>query len=885
MQVNRRKTLLILAVVLSIACRRTEALELKSGFGGTVSAWNVAGPFVEQQEVGFDEKGNPSLSGKQPWRFTANLPRALSSIRKRKSPGYIYVHTRLRVPHASTPSMLRVVSSGKPRMWIDGKIARTAVEEGAYGVISLAALQPGRVHSLLLEVKRPFIAVYAPSATVLAPADQPAASLLAEALQPVAVPQHASAGERVVVRWSFPGSYPALKEHFTLTSFVEREDGSKSEISSVKVYVEDVISGTCRIAFTYPAETPMVKVYGEVSFGKARARTAPATAYNPTVILRRMCILEDDLQARGERTAPAAEALELAMEKLHLLLGRKPLPSASAVASAWNETKEALKALKTGRKRRLPTGRVIEMTYRSRIDDSVQPYRLYLPHAYRRDREKLSLIVFLHGYSPDITKACDWWDYLPFSLLWTAERLPAIVAAPFGRGNTDFQGVGEEDVLKVISEAKRHFRIDEDRVFLCGVSMGGSGTWSIAAHHPSLFAGAIPVAGRSDFALWRKRWNEPVPSYAPLFVHGDFAVDLACNFLNLPVFCIHGGSDVVVAPEHSRRMVSRIRRIGGKVIYREMPGRPHVVWEEAFAMEELRTWLGSLRRTKAPRRVTLRTYSPKYGHAYWLGIERITRWTKPAYVDAKIAADGTLRIAAENVSLLRIDPKVIGHITKIVVRGKGEWKPINRNPDGLIEVVPGSSKDIYKSPRLCGPFREIFSGPFIVVYGDTPADKATAQAFGKQWIDFSQGRVTLVPAERVTPEELKENNVVLVGSFVSNPVLRRIRKKIPFHLGADGVKLFGKFFRKGTHNGFIGIYPSPFARNRYVGFIWGRLWGTHLPRNHVWDEVPDFLVFCSCSKGRKEVVDILFCGYFDSDWKTPVITGGIPLSSASHKTR
>ena len=65
----------------------------------------------------------------------------------------------------------------------------------------------------------------------------------------------------------------------------------------------------------------------------------------------------------------------------------------------------------------------------------------------------------------------------------------------------------------------------------------------------------------------------------------------------------------------------------------------------------------------------------------------------------------------------------------------------------------------------------------------------------------------------------------------------------------------------------LGYYPNPLAPDRYLGFIWGEVWGTNLSSNHVWDEVPDFLVFRKKEEQGKEWVEVLEAGYFDSNWR------------------
>ena len=68
-----------------------------------------------------------------------------------------------------------------------------------------------------------------------------------------------------------------------------------------------------------------------------------------------------------------------------------------------------------------------------------------------------------------------------------------IVASPLAHGTMGYQGVPEQDVLDVLADVKRRFRIDEDRVYLTGLSMGGGGTLWLGLTRPGLWAAIAPV--------------------------------------------------------------------------------------------------------------------------------------------------------------------------------------------------------------------------------------------------------------------------------------------------------------------------------------------------------------------------------------------------------
>ncbi len=69
---------------------------------------------------------------------------------------------------------------------------------------------------------------------------------------------------------------------------------------------------------------------------------------------------------------------------------------------------------------------------------------------------------------------------------------------PYGRGDQWYTGIGEKDVFECLEMAKKVFSVDEDRISLCGFSMGGVGTFKLGLRYPDIWAACVPVCGRCD---------------------------------------------------------------------------------------------------------------------------------------------------------------------------------------------------------------------------------------------------------------------------------------------------------------------------------------------------------------------------------------------------
>jgi predicted esterase len=187
--------------------------------------------------------------------------------------------------------------------------------------------------------------------------------------------------------------------------------------------------------------------------------------------------------------------------------------------------------------------------YRSAVDQTLQPYRLFVPSAY--DSSKATpLVVALHGMGGDENSIFD--QYANGAMKREADRLGFLVVCPKGRDTASmYRGSAEQDVLDVLAEVRRDYKIDPNRIYLMGHSMGAYGTWTTAMNHPDLFAALGPISGGGDSNGMAK-------------IH------------HIPQYVVHGDDDRTVNVSNSRRMVEAGKAAGTEIVYVEVPGGSHV---------------------------------------------------------------------------------------------------------------------------------------------------------------------------------------------------------------------------------------------------------------------------------------------------------------------
>jgi predicted peptidase len=193
----------------------------------------------------------------------------------------------------------------------------------------------------------------------------------------------------------------------------------------------------------------------------------------------------------------------------------------------------------------------------------IMPYRMYVPTAYSASRT-YPLIVALHGLGGTEDSFFNGYNGEMVKL---AEQHGYIVAAPlgfrvdgsygWGLGNPPadpatrrVQENSEKDVMQVLQLVRQQYRVDENRIYLMGHSMGAIGTWKIAPKFPDLWASIGMFAG----------------SGAPATLD---------RIKHVPQFVVHGDADATVNVNGSRAMVAKAKELGIDVKYIEVPGGSH----------------------------------------------------------------------------------------------------------------------------------------------------------------------------------------------------------------------------------------------------------------------------------------------------------------------
>jgi len=196
------------------------------------------------------------------------------------------------------------------------------------------------------------------------------------------------------------------------------------------------------------------------------------------------------------------------------------------------------------------------------VHHDAYPYLIYLPERYSSGNEKWPLLLFLHGMGERGEKLDSIKKHGPPKLIEEGKLYPFIVISPQCPDTEWWQADKLNDfLLDLIHE----YRIDVDRIYLTGLSMGGFGSWEFATSYPDFFAAVAPICGGGD-------------------------PEKVCNMKNVPTWVFHGANDPVVPLERSREMVEALEACNDHVKFTVYPEAGHDSWTQTYTDPSLYSW-------------------------------------------------------------------------------------------------------------------------------------------------------------------------------------------------------------------------------------------------------------------------------------------------------
>lgn len=551
--------------------------------------------------------------------------------------------------------------------------------------------------------------------------------------------------------------------------------------------------------------------------------------------------------------------------------------------------------------------------YRSRIDNSVQPYGVVIPAGWQPDsQEPLRLDVWLHGRGEKSSEVA----FMKQRLGQLGEFTPAntLVLHPYGRYCNAFKFAGEIDVIEAIEQVKQIFPIDESRITIRGFSMGGAGCWQLAVHYPDLWAAANPGAGFSETTEFLRvfQHEEIHPTdFQQRLLHWYDCPDWTNNLRAVPTVAYSGEKDR--QKQAADVMEAAFAARGMKLPHVIGPDTEHKIHADSkIEIEQFLSDALKAGKPRVPRKVDLTTYMLRYHQLGWLSIEGLEEhwqesrvqgeWfeeasrielTTQAVTHLKLQFPGAESIAAEEageeapqepIAELEID----GQLLSVVNDWPDPRKPLrlHKNSEGKWNVDRSTEFErataMRKRPGLQGPIDDAFMDAFIMVPATEPqstgADSVASPVdtwanaefrhAGSEWQKQFRGEPQMSNFAVGESVDIQQN-VVLFGRPRTNLLLASLVEKLPIKWDDETLEVNGQSYSAKTHV-LAMIYPLPLAPQHYLVLNSGVTFREYAQLNNARQVpmLPDWAVLDVTQGSTSELPGkIVDAGFFDENWQ------------------
>ena len=219
----------------------------------------------------------------------------------------------------------------------------------------------------------------------------------------------------------------------------------------------------------------------------------------------------------------------------------------------------------------------------AKITSSGIGYLEYLPQDYKSNTNDYPIVIFLHGIGERGTTSTD-----PATLLSSVQRVanvglakyvkygsqyPFIIISPQLKGS--YGTWPANYVMDVLNHVKKYLRINERRIYITGLSLGGFGTWTTLAAYPEVFAAAVPICS------------------------GGSALSKACVIAgaDIPLWAFHGTADKVVSYSVTTNMINAVNACTPKpdplAKMTLFDGDDHSIWDRVYQQTSAISWMTS----------------------------------------------------------------------------------------------------------------------------------------------------------------------------------------------------------------------------------------------------------------------------------------------------
>ena len=530
--------------------------------------------------------------------------------------------------------------------------------------------------------------------------------------------------------------------------------------------------------------------------------------------------------------------------------------------------------------------------YRSKIDDSVQPYGVVLPSGFDiKSNELRRLDVWLHGRGDSKTEIAFLTERKSKAGQYTPKD--TLVLHPFGRHCNAFKFAGETDVAEAINHVKSLFNVHPSQTSIRGFSMGGAGCWHLAVHQPCNWFAANPGAGFVDTIVyqgWKDSTPFPITKNRRKLLNWYDVLPWVGNLRNLPTVAYSG--EVDKQRQAADRVVERAEELKIKIDYVIGAKMGHKI--DPPSLEKIGTRLADLAKApiQSPRKnIDFTTYTLRYSEADWLQITGLKEHWTLSRIQASIENDHRVNLITNEITRVKLDFH------------KSGWpidsKPVTIAIDGISVKVrdwsdaPGlqvelqkaeqweqiQTKDsaVRKRPGIQGPIDDAFCDRFLFVAPSQRTLHSSSQRWierefeyaKKRWQKLMRGEIRVIRDDELTEAMIRDNHLICFGDFNSNAFLKDVHAQLPIKWEQETITV-GDYKAKASHHAVAMCYPNPKNPEKYLVINSGMTFRefSNVSNSRQIAMLPDWAII-NTDKGDDGIFagEIVQDGFFDEQWQ------------------
>ncbi len=541
------------------------------------------------------------------------------------------------------------------------------------------------------------------------------------------------------------------------------------------------------------------------------------------------------------------------------------------------------------------TGLVVR-GYRSKIDQTVQPYGLVIPENYPfAGQSRYRCDLWFHGRGERLSEV----NFISQRQHSRGQYTPVntIVLHPYGRYSNAFKFAGEVDVLEALDAVKHHYRIDNDRISVRGFSMGGAACWQFAVHYADRWFAANPGAGFSETPLFLKVFQKETLNptwYEKKLWQWYDCPGYALNLFQCPTVAYSGEIDS--QKKAADVMEIALKKVGIDMLHIIGPKTAHRIHADSkIIIEDKMDSLASVGRERIPRIVHLVAYTLKYNRMNWVTLNSMEEEWKKGQIDARLHPNDSVEVKTQNVT---------GFTLKMNA-GEAPFdmtRPVTIQLDGNQYEVPGPLSDrswnvafhkidnawqkgpailkpgqLAKKHNLQGPIDDAFMDSFIFV---SPSGKSSSPLVEKwiqsemkhavvHWRQQFRGDARVMQDSQISDQEIASSNLVLWGDPESNQLINKVINKLPIQWNREEIIVGQKRFSTKHHVPIL-IFPNPLNPAKYVVFNSGFTYREYAYLNNARQVpmLPDWaIVDLRTPAGSQYPGKVVEADFFDESWQ------------------